>query len=121
MAILGVQDLGSLPCHCHCLNLCIAFFAAAIAINMARDLARARAAACIQLAMAMAIPFYLGPYFGSLVRLVWDRLDPARAKAFASHVASGVICGDGIWTLPQSVLALAGVKPAAHLHEVLVP
>lgn len=87
MAILGVQDLGSLPCHC--LDLCISFFAAAIAINMARDLARARAAAYIPLSMAMVIPFYLGPYFGSLVRLVWDRLDPARAKAFAPPVASG--------------------------------
>ncbi|AQK47215.1 probable metal-nicotianamine transporter YSL10 [Zea mays] len=115
MAILGVQGLGSLPRHC--LDLCIAFFAAAIAINLARDLAGARAAAYIPLPMAMAIPFYLGPYFGidmcigSLVRLVWDRLDPARAKAFAPPVASGLICGDGIWTLPQSVLALAGVKP----------
>jgi OPT family oligopeptide transporter len=115
MAILGVQGLGSLPRHC--LDLCIAFFAAAIAINLARDLAGARAAAYIPLPMAMAIPFYLGPYFGidmcigSLVRLVWDRLDPARSKAFAPPVASGLICGDGIWTVPQSVLALAGVKP----------
>ncbi|CAD6259096.1 unnamed protein product [Miscanthus lutarioriparius] len=115
MAILGVQGLGSLPRHC--LDLCIAFFTAAIAINLARDLAGARAAAYIPLPMAMAIPFYLGPYFGidmcigSLVRLVWDRLDPARAKAFAPPVASGLICGDGIWTVPQSVLALAGVKP----------
>jgi OPT family oligopeptide transporter len=115
MAILGVQGLGSLPRHC--LDLCIAFFAAAIAINLARDLAGPRAAAYIPLPMAMAIPFYLGPYFGidmcigSLVRLVWDRLDPARAKAFAPPVASGLICGDGIWTVPQSVLALAGVKP----------
>ncbi|XP_066346342.1 probable metal-nicotianamine transporter YSL10 isoform X1 [Miscanthus floridulus] len=115
MAILGVQGLGSLPRHC--LDLCIAFFTAAIAINLARDLAGARAAAYIPLPMAMAIPFYLGPYFGidmcigSLVRLVWDRLDPVRAKAFAPPVASGLICGDGIWTVPQSVLALAGVKP----------
>ncbi|KAJ1273448.1 hypothetical protein BS78_06G281300 [Paspalum vaginatum] len=115
MAILGVQGLGSLPRHC--LDLCVAFFAAAIAINLARDLAGPRAAAYIPLPMAMAIPFYLGPYFGidmcigSVVRLAWDRLDPARAKAFAPPVASGLICGDGIWTLPQSVLALAGVKP----------
>ncbi|CAN6250642.1 unnamed protein product [Urochloa humidicola] len=115
MAILGVQGLGSLPRHC--LDLCIAFFVAAIAINLARDLAGPRVAAYIPLPMAMAIPFYLGPYFGidmcigSAVRMVWDRLDPARAKAFAPPVASGLICGDGIWTLPQSVLALAGVKP----------
>jgi hypothetical protein len=26
-------------------------------------------------------------------------------------VASGLICGDGIWTLPSSIFALAGVKP----------
>ncbi|KAL6651812.1 hypothetical protein ACP70R_010737 [Stipagrostis hirtigluma subsp. patula] len=115
MAILGVQGLGSLPLHC--LDLCIAFFVAAIAINLARDLAGPKVAAYIPLPMAMAIPFYLGPYFGidmcigSLVRCAWDRLDPARAKAFAPPVASGLICGDGIWTLPQSVLALAGVKP----------
>jgi OPT family oligopeptide transporter len=115
MAILGVQGLGSLPRHC--LDFCIAFFVAAIVINLARDLAGPFAAAYIPLPMAMAIPFYLGPYFGidmcigSLVRLTWDRLDPARAKAFAPPVASGLICGDGIWTLPQSVLALAGVKP----------
>ncbi|KAL6844371.1 hypothetical protein ACP4OV_026044 [Aristida adscensionis] len=115
MAILGVQGLGSLPLHC--LDLCIGFFVGAIAINLARDLAGPRVAAYIPLPMAMAIPFYLGPYFGidmcvgSLVRCVWDRMDPARAKAFAPPVASGLICGDGIWTLPQSLLALAGVKP----------
>ncbi|TVU16557.1 hypothetical protein EJB05_40128 [Eragrostis curvula] len=115
MAILGVQGLGSLPRHC--LDLCIAFFVFAIVINLARDLAGPKAAAYIPLPMAMAIPFYLGPYFGidmcigSLVRFTWDRLDPARAKAFAPPVASGLICGDGIWTLPQSVLALAGIKP----------
>lgn len=76
----------------------------------------------------MAIPFYLGPYFviGSLVRLVWDRLDPGRVKALVPPVASGLICGDGIWTtLPQSVLAAwrsaARRRQAAHLHEVPVP
>jgi hypothetical protein len=79
------------------------------------------------LAMAMAIPFYLGPYFviGSLVRLVWDRLDPGRVKVLVPPVASGLICGDGIWTLPQSVLAAwrsaARRRQAAHLHEVPVP
>ncbi|KAL5216321.1 hypothetical protein ABZP36_007722 [Zizania latifolia] len=115
MAILGVQGLGSLPKHC--LDLCIFFFVAAIVVNLARDLAGPKVSRFVPLPMAMAIPFYLGPYFGidmcigSLVRFVWDRLDSARARAFAPPVASGLICGDGIWTLPQSVLALAGVKP----------
>uniref|UniRef100_A0ACD5Y3U4 Uncharacterized protein n=1 Tax=Avena sativa TaxID=4498 RepID=A0ACD5Y3U4_AVESA len=115
MAILGVQGIGSLPKHC--LEICIGFFASAILLNLARDLAPLAVAQFIPLPMAMAIPFYLGPYFGidmcigGLVRFVWDRVDGARAKAFAPPVASGLICGDGIWTLPQSVLALAGVKP----------
>ncbi|KAM0841093.1 hypothetical protein ACQ4PT_059229 [Festuca glaucescens] len=115
MAILGVQGIGSLPEHC--LELCIGFFVSAIVLNLARDLTPPGVAQFIPLPMAMAIPFYLGPYFGidmcigSLVRFVWDRVDGARAKAFAPPVASGLICGDGIWTLPQSVLALAGIKP----------
>ncbi|GMN22655.1 hypothetical protein TIFTF001_051231 [Ficus carica] len=67
--------------------------------------------------MAMAIPFYLGSYFaidmcvGSLILFVWTKVNKAKADAFAPAVASGLICGDGIWTLPASVLALAGVKP----------
>ena len=71
----------------------------------------------IPLPMAMAIPFYIGPYFaidmcvGSLILYVWERVNKAKADAFAPAVASGLICGDGIWTLPASILALAGVKP----------
>ncbi|KAG8501774.1 hypothetical protein CXB51_003951 [Gossypium anomalum] len=71
----------------------------------------------IPLPMAMAIPFYIGPYFaidmciGSLILFVWEKLNKAKADAFAPAVASGLICGDGIWTLPSSILALAGIKP----------
>jgi hypothetical protein len=38
-------------------------------------------------------------------------INRAKADAFGPAVASGLICGDGIWTLPQSILALAKVKP----------
>lgn len=115
MAILGVQGIGTLPKHC--LQLCIGFFVGAIAMNLARDVVGPSAARFVPLPMAMAIPFYLGPYFGidmcigSLIRFVWDRVDSAKAGVFAPPVASGLICGEGIWTLPQSLLALAGVHP----------
>jgi len=115
MAILGVEGFGSLPKHC--LTLCYIFFALAIAINLVRDLSPKKVARFIPLPMAMAIPFYLGSYFaidmcvGSLVLFIWERINKAKADAFAPAVASGLICGDGIWTLPQSVLALAKVKP----------
>ena len=115
MAILGVDGFSSLPKHC--LTLCYIFFAAAIAINLARDLAPSKVARFIPLPMAMAIPFYIGSYFaidmfiGTVILFVWEMVNKAKAEAFAPAVASGLICGDGIWTLPQSILALAKVKP----------
>ncbi|XP_015691659.2 probable metal-nicotianamine transporter YSL12 [Oryza brachyantha] len=115
MAILGVDGFSSLPKHC--LTLCYIFFAAAIAINLARDLAPPKVARFIPLPMAMAIPFYIGSYFaidmfiGTVIVFVWGMVNRAKADAFAPAVASGLICGDGIWTLPQSILALAKVKP----------
>jgi OPT family oligopeptide transporter len=115
MAILGVDGFGSLPKNC--LTLCYIFFAVAIAINLVRDLAPQRVSRFIPLPMAMAIPFYIGSYFaidmflGSAILFVWARLNKAKADAFGPAVASGLICGDGIWTLPQSILALAKVKP----------
>ncbi|KAJ4975474.1 hypothetical protein NE237_000580 [Protea cynaroides] len=71
----------------------------------------------IPLPMAMTIPFYIGFYFaidmcvGSLILFVWQKLNRAKADAFGPAVASGLICGDGIWTLPSSILALAKVTP----------
>ncbi|TKW05529.1 hypothetical protein SEVIR_7G182400v4 [Setaria viridis] len=115
MAILGVDGFSSLPKHC--LTLCYVFFAAAIAVNLVRDLVPKKVARFIPLPMAMAIPFYIGSYFaidmfiGTVILFAWEVMNKAKADAFAPAVASGLICGDGIWTLPQSVLALAKVKP----------
>ncbi|XP_038679237.1 probable metal-nicotianamine transporter YSL5 isoform X2 [Tripterygium wilfordii] len=114
MAILAVDGFSTLPKHC--LLLCYVFFGAAILINVIRDAVPMKWARFIPLPMAMAIPFYLGPYFaidmcvGSLILFVWEKINKAKADAMGLAVASGLICGDGIWTLPSSILALAGVK-----------
>ena len=115
MAILGVEGFSSLPKNC--LYLCYWFFAAAILINLIKDVLGKKRARFIPNPMAMAIPFYIGTYFaidmcvGSLILFIWGNIDKAKADAFGPAVASGLICGDGIWTLPSSILALAGVKP----------
>ncbi|KAL7192768.1 hypothetical protein ACSBR2_024563 [Camellia fascicularis] len=115
MSILGVEGFSALPKHC--LNLCYAFFIAAIVVNAIRDAVGKERAQFIPLPMAMAIPFYLGSYFaidmcvGSLILFIWRKLNKDKADAFGPAVASGLICGDGIWTLPSSILALAGVYP----------
>ncbi|GMI88657.1 YELLOW STRIPE like 7 [Hibiscus trionum] len=115
MSILGVQGFSSLPREC--LMLCYVFFGAAILMNFTKDMLDKKWGAFVPLPMAMAIPFYLGSYFaidmcvGSLILFVWQKLNREKADAFSAAVASGLICGDGIWTLPSSILALFGVQP----------
>ncbi|KAF3947689.1 hypothetical protein CMV_026207 [Castanea mollissima] len=115
MVLLAVKGFSSLPKNC--LLLCYVFFGVAILINLIKDLVGKKWGRFIPLPMAMAIPFYIGSYFaidmcvGSLILFVWEKINKAKADAFAPAVASGLICGDGIWTLPASILALAGVKP----------
>ncbi|KAI3712747.1 hypothetical protein L1987_71312 [Smallanthus sonchifolius] len=115
MAILGVEGFAAFPKHC--LALCYGFFGLAIVINGIRDLVGKDKAKFIPIPMAMAIPFYIGGYFaidmcvGSLILFVWSKVNKPKAAAFGPAVASGLICGDGIWTLPSSILALVGVRP----------
>ncbi|XP_057469077.1 probable metal-nicotianamine transporter YSL7 [Actinidia eriantha] len=115
MSILGVEGFSGLPKHC--LTLCYVFFIGAVVINAIRDIVGKEKAKFIPIPMAMAIPFYIGSYFaidmfvGSMILFVWSKINKAKADAFGPAVASGLICGDGIWTLPSSILALAGVNP----------
>ncbi|PWA91798.1 oligopeptide transporter, OPT superfamily [Artemisia annua] len=115
LAILGVEGFGALPKHC--LSLCYGFFAAATLINVARDTVPKKWARFIPIPMAMAIPFYIGSYFavdmciGSLILFIWEKRNKAEAKTFGPAVASGLICGEGIWSVPKSILALAKVYP----------
>ncbi|KAK2434136.1 putative metal-nicotianamine transporter YSL7 [Trifolium repens] len=115
LAILGVEGVSTLPKNC--LVLCCVFFAGAIIINFVRDFAGHKSAKFIPVPMAMAIPFYIGSNFaidmcvGSLILFVWQKIDKDNADAYGTVVASGLICGDGIWSLPSSFLALGGVQP----------
>lgn len=115
IALLGVEGVSALPKHC--LTLCIVFFIVAIAINVLKDVVGEKYSRFIPIPMAMAIPFYIGGYFaidmcvGSLILFAWQYKNRVKADTYAPAVASGLICGDGIWTLPSSLLALAGVNP----------
>ena len=92
-------------------------FIGAVFIKDFRDLVGKEKAKFIPIPMAMAIPFYIGSYFaidmfvGSMILFVWSKINKAKADAFGPAVASGLIFVDGIWTLPSSILALAGVNP----------
>lgn len=115
MAILGVEGFSALP-H-HCIHLCSGFFGFAIAANLVRDIFPSKIGKWIPLPMAMAVPFLVGAYFaidmcmGSLIVFVWHKLNSKKATLMVPAVASGLICGDGLWILPSSLLALAKVRP----------
>lgn len=77
--------------------------------------------------MCMAIPFYLGGYVaidmcvGSLILFGWQMYNKQKAKDFGPAVASGLICGDSLWGIPESILALAGVKaPFSNVKTISV-
>ncbi|KAM2779759.1 hypothetical protein COP1_015002 [Malus domestica] len=114
MAILGVQGFSALPQHC--LQLCYGFFAFAVLVNIVRDFSP-KIGKWMPLPMVMGVPFLVGTYFaidmciGSLIVFVWHKINSKKAVLMVPAVASGLICGEGLWTLPASVLALAKVKP----------
>nr|CAD1840828.1 unnamed protein product [Ananas comosus var. bracteatus] len=118
IALLGVEGFYSLPRHC--LSFCLGFFLLAFAISAVREIAKYKnwwIFNYVPSAMGMAVPFYLGSYFtidmcvGSLILYVWEWVDQRSAAVFAPAVASGLICGDGIWSLPSAMLALGKVRP----------
>ncbi|XP_042514225.1 metal-nicotianamine transporter YSL2-like [Macadamia integrifolia] len=115
MAILGVQGFSALPQHC--LQLCYGFFAFAVGANIVRDLSPPKIGKLVPIPMAMAAPFIIGAYFaidmcvGSLVVYVWHKTNNKKASILVPAVASGLLCGDGLWILPSALLALAKVNP----------
>ncbi|XP_041998448.1 metal-nicotianamine transporter YSL2-like isoform X1 [Salvia splendens] len=115
MAILGVEGFSSLPRHC--LELCYGFFGFAVLVNLLRDMAPGKVGRFVPLPMAMAVPFLVGGAFaidmciGSLAVYVWNRINRKEAGLMVPAVASGLICGDGLWILPSCILALAKINP----------
>lgn len=115
MAILGVEGFSALPKHC--LQICIVFFILALATNLLKDITPKNVSAYIPIPMAMAVPFYIGAYFaidmfvGTVILFVWEKLNRKDSEDFAGAMASGLICGDGIWTIPSAILSIFRVDP----------
>ncbi|KAL5710475.1 Metal-nicotianamine transporter ysl3 [Ranunculus cassubicifolius] len=115
IAIIAVEGFSTLPQHC--LQLCCGFFIFAVIANLIRDFSPPNIGKLIPLPMAMAVPFLVGAYFaidmciGSLIVFVLSKLNSKKAKVVVPAIASGLICGDGLWTLPAAILALAKINP----------
>jgi len=116
MAVLASEGVAeALPAHCGPLSL--AAFLATLALNVARDAAPRRISAWLPVPMAVGIPFYLGAYIavdmcvGSAINLLWAWRDADGHAALGTAVAAGMLVGDGVWTVPASLLAMLDVQP----------
>ncbi|XWS40568.1 hypothetical protein CRYUN_Cryun17cG0006700 [Craigia yunnanensis] len=115
MAILGIEGFSELPKHC--LALCCGFFVGALVVNLLRDVTPKKISQFIPIPMAMAIPFYIGGYFavdmfvGTVILYIWERINRKDAEDYSGAVASGLICGDGIWTIPSAILSIFRINP----------
>jgi uncharacterized oligopeptide transporter (OPT) family protein len=89
----------------------------ALVTNLLRDVTPKNMSKFIPIPMAMAIPFYIGAYFavdmfvGTVILFVWERVNRKECDDFAGAVASGLICGDGIWTVPSAILSILRIDP----------
>ncbi|XVF13888.1 hypothetical protein REPUB_Repub09cG0008000 [Reevesia pubescens] len=115
MAILGIEGFSELPKHC--LALCCGFFVGAFIVNLLRDVTPNKISQFIPIPMAMAVPFYIGAYFaidmfvGTVILYIWERINRKDAEDYSGAVASGLICGDGIWTIPSAILSIFRINP----------
>lgn len=115
MAILGIEGFSALPSHC--LEICCAAFILALALCLLKDMTPANVSRFIPIPMAMAVPFYVGAYFGvdmfigTVILFAWQNMNREEADGYAVAVASGLICGDGVWSIPSAVLSILGVEP----------
>jgi uncharacterized oligopeptide transporter (OPT) family protein len=117
IAVLGV---GSLELPRHCLGMSVAFFVLALAVCALREVAahcRWRAQHYVPSVTGMAMSFLLVPAVaidmcvGSLVLYLWARADKNGAQVFGPVLASGLICGDGLFSIPYALLARYDVTP----------
>ncbi|VAH75035.1 unnamed protein product [Triticum turgidum subsp. durum] len=118
LAVLSVEGTKILPRHS--IEFCVAFFLMAFCLDCLSAVAKAKkwkASNYIPNAMAMAIPFLIAPNIaidmalGSLLLVIWKKTDKKNANKLAVVVASGLICGDGLWALPSALLSIFQIEP----------
>ncbi|KAE9595364.1 hypothetical protein Lal_00031360 [Lupinus albus] len=120
IALLGANGFSFLPKHC--LELAIISFFSAVFINIIRDVlmqyeTKYRLYRFVPNPMCLAIPFYIGGNFaidmciGNTIVYLWEKKNKVQARDYAPAIASGLICGDSLWSIPAAGLSLKKITP----------
>ncbi|KAL0033062.1 hypothetical protein WJX79_000741 [Trebouxia sp. C0005] len=114
-AIVSTEGIRNLPRHCFA--IAGVFFFVCFFLPMFRDFGPRKIARFTPVPMAMAIPLVVGAWLavdmglGSIVRVSWDFISMSTATDYLVPAAAGLISGEGLWAVPEAVLALAKANP----------
>ncbi|XP_002528372.2 probable metal-nicotianamine transporter YSL6 [Ricinus communis] len=115
MAILGISGFSELPKYS--LVIFCSLLVLALIMNVLRDVLPLKLSRYIPIPMAMAIPVFVGANFaidmfiGTALSFFWERRNQKDADDYVGAVASGLICGDGLWTIPSAILSISRINP----------
>ncbi|DBB04564.1 TPA: hypothetical protein ACH3X1_012644 [Trebouxia sp. C0004] len=108
----------------HCFAIAGVFFFGCFFLRMFRDFGPKKIARFTPVPMAMAIPLVVGAWLavdmglGSIVRLSWDFVSMSIATDYLVPAAAGLISGEGLWAVPEAILALATATPPLCMHFI---
>ncbi|EAY97268.1 hypothetical protein OsI_19187 [Oryza sativa Indica Group] len=118
ICIIGMGGVKGLPKYC--VELCVIAVLVTIAIDalvLVSQLKGWRLHLYIPSMTVIALPFFAGSYFtldmclGGLLLLLWKKIDTMSAEILSAAVAAGLICGEGLFTLPSALLNMFKVLP----------
>jgi uncharacterized oligopeptide transporter (OPT) family protein len=121
IAVIAVNGSKDLPKYC--LAIAGGSFGWALLSDGARDLLARKFGPnsiyvkLIPIPSMLGIPAFIGGYFtidmtiGAVILGIWQYFNMADCLINAPLVASALIAGDGVWSVPSAILALAGVSP----------
>ncbi|AQK93311.1 putative metal-nicotianamine transporter YSL7 [Zea mays] len=118
IALLSTGGVKELPKHCFTFCFITIFLTVTVEtvrlVSQRKDWKVQHYIPCMT---AIALPFLVGPTFtidfalGSVVLMLWTKVNRQSAALLSSAVAAGLVCGDGIWYLPSSLLGFFNVDP----------
>uniref|UniRef100_A0A0D9WED8 Uncharacterized protein n=1 Tax=Leersia perrieri TaxID=77586 RepID=A0A0D9WED8_9ORYZ len=118
IGVIGTGGVKELPKHC--VKFCVVAFCMTVVIDAIVLISQKRGwriHSYIPSMTVIALPFFAGSFFtidmciGSLLLLVWIRMNAKSAEMLSSSVAAGLICGEGLFTLPSALLNMFKVQP----------
>lgn len=118
IGVIGTGGVNGLPDHC--IAFCSVAFGITVAVKSLVLVSQKKGWTIHEYIPSMtvvALPFFAGPSFtidmclGSVLLIIWTKMNSQSAELLSTAVAAGLICGEGLFTLPSAILTMFNVQP----------